>query len=48
MPTFSLEMTRKKGNEATAAITGAPERSEWWQSSADYVARDVRGDPRGR
>lgn len=48
IPTFSLEMTRKKGNEATAATTDAPKRSNWWQSSADYVARDVRGDPRGR
>jgi hypothetical protein len=48
MLTFSLEMIRKKGNEATAAITGAPARSAWSQSSADYVALGVRGDPRGR
>ena len=48
IPTLSLETTRKRGNEATAAITDAPERSESWQSNADYVARGVRGDPRGR
>jgi hypothetical protein len=48
IPTLSLEIIRKRGNEATAAITDAPERSESWQSNADYVARGVRGDPRGR
>ena len=48
IPTLSLETTRKRGNEATAAITDAPERSESWQSNSDYVARGVRGDPRGR
>jgi hypothetical protein len=48
MPTLSLETTRKKGNEATAAITGALARSESWRSNADYVVRGVRGDPRGR
>src|ERR1019366_4629226 len=45
---LALEKLRKRGNEATAAITDAPERSESWQSNADYVARGVRGDPRGR
>jgi hypothetical protein len=48
MPTLNLEITRKKDNEATAATGCAPERSESWQSNADYVARGVRGDPRGR
>jgi len=48
IPTLSLEITRKTGSEATAAITGALERSESWQSNADYVVRGVRGDPRGR
>jgi hypothetical protein len=48
MPTLSPETTRKKGNEAVAAATGAPERCAASQSSADYVARGVRGDPRGR
>ena len=48
IPTLSLEITRKMGNEATAAITGALERSESWRSNADYVAPGVRGDPRGR
>jgi hypothetical protein len=48
IPTLSLEITRKRGNEATASIIGAPERSESWRSNADYVARGVRGDPRGR
>ena len=48
MPTFSPVTIRKKGSEATAAATGAPERCVSSQSSADYVARDVRGDPRGR
>src|SRR5664279_1915766 len=43
IPTFSLEITRKMGNEATAAITGALERSESWQSNADYVVRGGRG-----
>jgi len=48
IPTLSLEIIRKTGNEATAAIIGAPERSESWQWNADYVVRGVRGDPRGR
>ena len=48
IPTLSLGITRKMGNEATAAITGALERSESWRSSADYVVRVARGDPRGQ
>src|SRR5713226_7560625 len=48
MPTLSPETTRKKGSEAVAAATGAPERCAAARSSADYVARGVRGDPRGR
>ena len=48
MPTLSPETTRKKGSEAVAAATGAPERCAASQSSADYVARGGRGDPRGR
>ena len=48
MPTLSPETTRKKGSEAVAAATGAPERCAASRSSADYVARGVRGDPRGR
>jgi len=47
-PTLSPETTRKKGSEAVAAATGAPERCAASRSSADYVARGVRGDPRGR
>jgi hypothetical protein len=48
MPTLSLETTRKKGSEAVAAVTGAPERCAASRLNADYVARDVRGDPRGQ
>jgi hypothetical protein len=48
MPTLSWEGIRKRGSEATAAISGAPEPGELWQSIAGYVARGVRGDPRGR
>ena len=48
IPTLSPEITRKRGNDATAAITGALERSESWRSNADYVVRGVPGDPRGR
>jgi len=48
MPTLSPETIRKKGSEAVAAATGAPERCAASRSSADYVARGVRGDPRGR
>jgi len=47
-PTLSPEMIRKMGSEAIAAARGVPERCEGSQSSADYVARGVRGDPRGR
>jgi hypothetical protein len=48
IPTLSPQMTRKMGNEATAAITDALERSESWRSNADYVVRGAPGDPRGR
>ena len=48
MPTLSWEEIRRRGSEATAAISGAPEPGEWWQSIVGYVARGVRGDPRGR
>ncbi len=45
---LSPETTRKKGSEAVAAAAGAPERCAASRSSADYAARGVRGDPRGR
>ena len=48
IPTLSSERIRKRGSEATAAVSGAPEPCEWWQSIAGYVARGVRGEPRGR
>ena len=48
IPTLSSEMIRNRGSEAIAAVTDAPERSATSQSNADYVARDERGDPRGR
>jgi hypothetical protein len=48
MPTFSPETIRKKGSEAVASARGAPGRCVASRSSADYVARGVRGDPRGR
>ena len=47
IPTLSLEITRKTGSEATAAITGALERSESWQSNADYVVRGRARRPAG-
>ena len=48
MLTLSPAMIRKRGSEAIAAVTGVRERGESLRSSADYVARDVLGDPRGR
>jgi hypothetical protein len=48
IPTLSAEMTRKRGSEVTAVLIDVPERSVTSQSSADYVARGDRGDPRGR
>ena len=41
-------MIRKRGSEAIAAITDVRERGESLRSTADYVAQDVLGDPRGR
>ena len=46
--TLSPAMIRKRGSEAIAAATGAREPCEWLQSSVDYAAPGVRGDPRGR
>jgi hypothetical protein len=46
--TLNAEGTRKRGSEATVALSDAPACSVTSQSSADYVARDERGDPRGR
>jgi hypothetical protein len=48
IPTLSPAMIRKRGSDAIAAVTGVREPGEWLRSSADYVARDVLGDPRGR
>jgi hypothetical protein len=39
---------RERGSEATAALSGLPIPDELWQSIAGYVARGVRGEPRGR
>jgi hypothetical protein len=46
--TISLEETRSRDNAAIAATTGAPEEFAESRSSADYAARGVRGEPRGR
>ena len=46
-PRITLSAIRKKGSEAVAAATGAPEQCVASRSSADYVARGVRDDPRG-
>ena len=46
--TLSSAGIRKRGSEATAAGSGVPEPGELWQSIAGYVARGVRGEPRGR
>ena len=48
MPTLSAAKTHNKGNEAIAALTGAPRQFGVLRSSGDYAARGVRGDPRGR
>ena len=48
MPTVSQQNVRSRDSEAVAAASGAPERCVAWRSSADYAARGVRGDPRGR
>ena len=45
---LSPETIRRKDSEAVAAAAGAPERCAASRSSADYAARGVRGDPRGR
>ena len=45
---LSQATTHKTGSEAVAAATGAPERCVASRSSVDYVARAVRGEPRGR
>ena len=47
-PTLSAETTRKKDSEAVASVIDAPEPCAASRSNADYVARGVRGDPRGR
>ena len=47
-PTLSPAMIRKRGSEAIAAVTDVRERGESLRSTADYVAQDVLGDPRGR
>src|SRR5580700_6315782 len=39
---------RRMGSEAVAEATGARSRCGAWRRSGDYVARDERGDPRGR
>ena len=43
-----LAATRRKDNEVAVAAVGAQARCGSWQSSADYVVRGGRGDPRGR
>ena len=48
IPALSPERIRRRGSEAIAAVTDAPERNATSQSNADYVALDERGDPRGR
>jgi hypothetical protein len=47
-PTLSAEITRKKDSEAVASVIDAPEPCAASRWSVDYVARGVRGDPRGR
>jgi hypothetical protein len=47
-PTLIRKTIRSKGSEAVAAAKGAPGRYAVSRSSADYAARGVRGDPRGR
>jgi hypothetical protein len=48
MLTLSPETTRKKDSDAVAAVTGVRAQFAALRWSVDYVARDVRGDPRGR
>src|ERR1700740_2813582 len=47
-PTIILAESRRTDNEATAEATGARSRCGEWRSSADYVVRGGRGEPRGR
>jgi len=46
--TLSSAGNCKRGSEATAAVSGVPVPGELYQSIAGYVARGVRGEPRGR
>ena len=46
--TLNPETTRRTDSRAVAAAAGAPERCAMSRSNADYAARGVRGDPRGR
>jgi hypothetical protein len=43
-----LSAIRKRDSDAVAAITGVRARCVSLRSSADYVVRGVRGEPRGR
>ncbi len=47
-PTLSPETIRKKDSEAVASVRDEPKPCAASRSIADYVARGVRGDPRGR
>jgi hypothetical protein len=46
--TLSPEAIHRKDSEAVAATAGAPEHCAVSRSNADYAARGVRGEPRGR
>jgi hypothetical protein len=47
-PTLSQKEIRSRGSEAVASAIGALIRCVASRWSGDYVARPVRGDPRGR
>jgi hypothetical protein len=48
MPRIIPRAIRKTDSEAVAAAVAVPGRYATSRSSADYAARDERGDPRGR
>src|ERR1700681_3893477 len=46
--TLNPETTRRTDSKTVALAAGAPKRCGVSRSNADYAARGVRGDPRGR
>src|SRR5947209_7153480 len=48
MPTTTLAVIHRTGNEVVAASVDARSLCGEWRSSSDYAVRGERGEPRGR